>query len=66
MFYWLALIILVTGMMLGLQNAAAVAVALGPWTLELPLAVALLAMLALGMLAGWFLHALKHLLRRTS
>lgn len=64
--YWIGLIVLVLGVLLGIQNPEKVTLHWLSWSVDLPLAALLLVTLILGALFGWLLNPLQRLFRKKS
>lgn len=64
--YWIGLIVLVLGVLLGIQNPEKVTLHWLSWSIDLPLAALLLVTLILGALFGWLLNPLQRLFRKKS
>jgi uncharacterized integral membrane protein len=64
MTYWIGIIILVFGIILGLQNPEVVTFHLAYWQWELPFSVAALIIFIMGVLVGWLFARLQGLFRR--
>ncbi len=64
MTYWIGIIILLLGVMLGLQNPEVITLHLAAWQWELPFSVAALLIFIAGILVGWLISRLQTLIVR--
>ena len=53
---WVAVILLAVAGLFMVQNVAVVQIRFLAWSVEVPRALLLFAVLAVGLIAGWFLH----------
>jgi uncharacterized integral membrane protein len=59
MTYWIGMIILLLGVMLGLQNPEVVTLHLAAWQWELPFSVAALFIFITGIFVGWLVSRIQ-------
>lgn len=64
MTYWISIIILLLGVVLGLQNPEVVRIHLAAWQWELPFSVAALIIFSAGLVVGWLISRVQGLFRR--